>query len=633
MPTSTETEVTELTSLDASKVSGVGTPANGTPWLLLKATEMEGSEPAQDEPKSDDSDDDGATKETPDADGGSTEADEIEDLVTKCGEAGCSVCATALTKKKLKAADRKKLDDEDYAYIDKKGGRHLPINDKAHVRNALARFNQTHFDSAEAKSKAHAKIVARAKSMGIEVSKEIEDLMKSPGVPDVSTSTPKATGHDSSTAAWGLAGGATAGLATPPSDPSYFPGGKSTYNIPAEDRANVVRNAPAPAPEPHAEVNKGTEVWIEVSDAQKGNWMAVPNPNAAQSTDPGDSAWEGYDAATLDSVARGLAAAVAAVTSIRQREATEAVSGNPSDWFDAWDLSCAADDINQALSLVARLAYHEAAAGGQGAEKGLSALSPLAQRAMRSTRDHLTYVLGDGATGNHAGSTGTEEENIMSTLTKEEFGPLVVASLTEAMAEVEKARKAARKEAKKARRDKYLTKAADALASNDIESAVKALSKVSSKKAEKSTAPVPNNGGAVTAADEEAGVTGRADADDVNAVPDGGNVEGRYVNKSSKGNKRVEALAKELSAQRELLEKALARPRTGGPVLDGIPHGASSASEGRTEDVTKGASDPDDAEIEHLTKQFESTNEPLAKEAAGRALFLAQRRRAIRSEA
>jgi hypothetical protein len=33
----TDTEITELTELDARKVSGVHAPANGTPWLLLKA--------------------------------------------------------------------------------------------------------------------------------------------------------------------------------------------------------------------------------------------------------------------------------------------------------------------------------------------------------------------------------------------------------------------------------------------------------------------------------------------------------------------------------------------------------------------------------------------------------------------
>ena len=39
-----ETEITELDELGAEKVSGVATPANGTPWLVLKAAETSASQ-------------------------------------------------------------------------------------------------------------------------------------------------------------------------------------------------------------------------------------------------------------------------------------------------------------------------------------------------------------------------------------------------------------------------------------------------------------------------------------------------------------------------------------------------------------------------------------------------------------
>jgi len=42
----------------------------------------------------------------------------------------------------LRARDREKLPDRAFAYVDARGRRRLPINDAAHVRNALARFNQ-----------------------------------------------------------------------------------------------------------------------------------------------------------------------------------------------------------------------------------------------------------------------------------------------------------------------------------------------------------------------------------------------------------------------------------------------------------------------------------------------------------
>jgi hypothetical protein len=63
---------------------------------------------------------------------------------------------------------RTEMSASSFAYIDSNGGRHLPIHDAAHVRNALARFNQTKFESADAKKRARAKIMAAAKRFGIE---------------------------------------------------------------------------------------------------------------------------------------------------------------------------------------------------------------------------------------------------------------------------------------------------------------------------------------------------------------------------------------------------------------------------------------------------------------------------------
>ena len=77
----------------------------------------------------------------------------------------------------LSASRRNKLLDSDFAYIDSDGERHLPMHDAAHVRNAIARFNQTQFESSTAKQQAWRKIVARAKKLGVDVSggKAIDD--------------------------------------------------------------------------------------------------------------------------------------------------------------------------------------------------------------------------------------------------------------------------------------------------------------------------------------------------------------------------------------------------------------------------------------------------------------------------
>ena len=70
----------------------------------------------------------------------------------------------------LDTAKRDKLRSTQFAYVDSKGGEHLPINDESHVRNAMARWNQTEFESATAKEGARKKIVAAARNHGIEVS-------------------------------------------------------------------------------------------------------------------------------------------------------------------------------------------------------------------------------------------------------------------------------------------------------------------------------------------------------------------------------------------------------------------------------------------------------------------------------
>ena len=70
----------------------------------------------------------------------------------------------------LDTKDRNKLRKSQFAYVDSKGGEHLPINDEEHIRNAMARWNQTDFESAAKKEGARRKIVSAAKKHGIEVS-------------------------------------------------------------------------------------------------------------------------------------------------------------------------------------------------------------------------------------------------------------------------------------------------------------------------------------------------------------------------------------------------------------------------------------------------------------------------------
>jgi len=71
----------------------------------------------------------------------------------------------------LTERDRDRLRSSQFAYVDRKGGEHLPINDESHIRNAIARWNQTEFQSKTAKERARQRIVGAARRHGIEVDK------------------------------------------------------------------------------------------------------------------------------------------------------------------------------------------------------------------------------------------------------------------------------------------------------------------------------------------------------------------------------------------------------------------------------------------------------------------------------
>jgi len=72
----------------------------------------------------------------------------------------------------LDTGDREKIDKRQFAYVDKEGEGHLPIHDESHIRNAMARWNQTDFPSKSAKEGARRKILAAARRQKIDISKD-----------------------------------------------------------------------------------------------------------------------------------------------------------------------------------------------------------------------------------------------------------------------------------------------------------------------------------------------------------------------------------------------------------------------------------------------------------------------------
>ncbi|MFN2483799.1 MAG: adenylate/guanylate cyclase domain-containing protein [Candidatus Limnocylindria bacterium] len=67
----------------------------------------------------------------------------------------------------LDARDRRRLPKTAFAYVDARGRGHLPIHDPAHLRAAMARFNQTRFEDEAAREHARQRILRAARRHGI----------------------------------------------------------------------------------------------------------------------------------------------------------------------------------------------------------------------------------------------------------------------------------------------------------------------------------------------------------------------------------------------------------------------------------------------------------------------------------
>jgi hypothetical protein len=68
---------------------------------------------------------------------------------------------------RLNAKKRARLPDKAFAYVDSRGRRRLPVHDKAHVRNALARFGQVVFETEAARERARTRLLNAARKYRI----------------------------------------------------------------------------------------------------------------------------------------------------------------------------------------------------------------------------------------------------------------------------------------------------------------------------------------------------------------------------------------------------------------------------------------------------------------------------------
>ena len=595
-------DVTELTLLDASKVSAVGTPANGTPWLVLKSTAATGEE--EDEPTTSEKFKENAKRlkegKSPSKTPVKTSAAEKSDSAE--ADAQQEELTGEAAKAKESGKTQNDLPDSAFAYIEPDGEkdsegkttprskRHFPIHDEAHARNALARASQSPFGD-----KALPKIKAAAKKFGIKVTKQaVKRYAKALDIelpegwvekcvgPQLTAvgalDTPKEAGH-LNTSSSGTSGSVTSGVepkpSTVPTDrnatsqpglTTVVAGGESTYTIPDESKVidNPVYKARAISSLVEA-IDMFDEQRQAIKDGKFLTALGVTSPPSVPITDL---------STTLASCCRTLEEHL-------QQERLEATL-NPAEANDVWDMEDAKCALESATRLVAFISAMESA---ESAEKSGQVLSGKNLTALETAHKHLSDVL-DGAK-KETGDAGTEstmkEEMLHMDISTEQF----VAGIREV---VKAERKAEKKAAKMAAEE--------------------------AAEAEKNA----NNDGDITAQQEEAGVKGETDAANIQSV--GGSVDSQYVNKGEgEGDepepdpamKKIEDGLEKLSKQVEQFSK---RPRSGGPSLDGQARGVAPAAEGRQGEVTKSEGDV----IESLTKALADETNPVVKDELGRKL-------------
>ena len=116
---------------------------------------------------------------------------------------------------------------------------------------------------------------------------------------------------------------------------------------------------------------------------------------------PGSPAWEANDAQIATDAATALMAAAELIRTFAQRENQEVAAGEGNDVFDVYDASSALCAVNDALGVMARLAFHEGLAAAKSleidedVEKAGKRLSRKSVQSLADLRDHITTLLGD----------------------------------------------------------------------------------------------------------------------------------------------------------------------------------------------------------------------------------------------
>ena len=146
---------------------------------------------------------------------------------------------------------------------------------------------------------------------------------------------------------------------------------------------------------------------------------------------PGSPAWEAVDAQTATDAALALMTAVELMRTFASRESTEVAMGEGNDVFDAYAATSAICAAQEALGVMAQLAFHEGLeaakslpddesiekAGRRLAGKTVAALAAARDKA-KDLADHIGGVLGDDDPKKQSASKSADEID-MDALSKE----------------------------------------------------------------------------------------------------------------------------------------------------------------------------------------------------------------------
>ncbi len=436
-------EITELLEIDPSRVDAVGSPANGTEWLMLKALPDElkpeigetldafkarldaakasapsGAPvaPADECPTCHGNgkiiqSGQGATEDTddcPDCGGSGKDAHfpETDALNTMNGDAGSITVGdsreTVDKSEKYAQADRDKMADAGQAMPD--GA--YPIKDAEDLGKAIHAVGRGGADHDSIRKH----IMDRAKALNLE--SQIPDNWNADGSMGKSEKedSPKVDGPVEKD---GIVSG-----------PNPFLGGSVSTDT---------TTAASPATASDDDVNT-----------------------------PGSAAWESVDADCATQAATFLMQAADLISAFAEREGIEVAAGEGNDLFDQWDAQCALDAVTAALGVMARLAFHEgmeaskaakcSTCNGTGkimdghrdcpdcsdnegvAEKAGKRLSTKSVTALAAARDHLTELMGDDDPAKSDDDATKSEKDILD-MNADELKALVKETVVEAVAE------------------------------------------------------------------------------------------------------------------------------------------------------------------------------------------------------